>query len=473
MRGRPRRSHHRLAIATSLGLSLAGWTGIARSQAVTKEKPGVTAGKQPVTTGKQPVTTGKQPVTTGKQEPNEFHLTATVGERTNSNVFFEAGEPQGDYISTLVLALNVRRTSPRTEWSLNYRPILSHYLDFSELDSFSQAFDGGASYRLGERTRLLIRETFTLSRDPVIVALPQSGESPILTNTQKRWRNLSGFDFTQDLSRSLSWAGGVQYYANRFDDPGSTDNNGLIGDLSLTAVLGKEDTLTGSYTPGFVSFYSSEPTFAADPCATAIPDQLVVQTISQTQGSTAHQFGVGWTHSDARAWETEISLGSSLVDQQVRDYTRTIICQPGLIESESEETDDRGKNQRLFVGRAGLKKSFLRFDVDGGYQRRLTADTGADTVTVGDSLFANLNGRIGRQFTYGIGLDYSTRKSLGGAITAVDIVSEGVILRGDYAINEWCSLTAIANFREQINSGVAADTQSVDNYFIGVAFRIF
>jgi len=426
---------------------------------VTKEKPGVTA--------------GKQAVTTGTQEPDEFHLTATVGERTNSNVFFAAGEPQGDYISTLVLALSVRRHTPRTEWFLNYRPILSHYLDFSELDSFSQAFDGSATYRLTERSRLSIRETFTLSRDPVIVAVPQAGDSPILTNTQKRWRNLSGVDYSQELSRSLSWVGGVQYYANRFDDPGSTDNNGLIGTLSMSAIVGKEDTLTGLYSPGFVSFYSSEPTFAADPCATALPDQVVAQTISRTQGSTAHQFGVGWSHADTNPWGAEFALGSTLVDQQVRDYTRTVVCQPGQIESETTEENDRGRNQRLFVGRAGLRRAFLRIDLDGGYQRRLTADTGADTVTVGDSLYANLNGRIGRDFTYGIGLDYSTRKSLGGAITAVDIVSEGVALRGSYAINEWISLTALANFREQKNSGVDTDTQTVDNYFLGVVFRVF
>ena len=432
-------------MSLSLGLVLASGTGIARGQALA----------------------------VGTQGPDEFHLTATIGERNNSNVFFEAGEPQGDYVSTLVLDLNARRHSPRTVWSLTYRPILSHYLDFSELDSFSQAFDGSANYRLSERTKLTIREFFTLSRDPIIVAVPQTGDSPILTNTQKRWRNLSGVDLTQDLSRSLSWVGGVVYYANRFEDPGSTDNNGLIGRLELDAALGKEDSLMGLYSPGFVTFYNTDPAFDADPCGGAIPDQLVVQSVSQTQGSTAHQFGVGWTHADSRAWGADFSLGSSLVDQQVRNYTRTIICQPGQIESETNATNDRSRTSRLFVGRAGLRRTFLRFDLDGGYQRRLTADTGADTVTVGDSLYANLNARIGRQFTYGIGLDYGTRKSLGGATTAVDIVSEGVALRGAYAINEWCSLTALANFREQQNSGVAADTQNVRNYFLGMAFRIF
>jgi hypothetical protein len=166
-------------------------------------------------------------------------------------------------------------------------------------------------------------------------------------------------------------------------------------------------------------------------------------------------------------------LGTTLVDQQVRDYTRTVICQPGQIESEVNTEEDRSRSQRLYVGRAGLRRAFLRIDLDGGYQRRLTADTGADTVTVGDSLYANLNGRIGRNFTYGIGLDYSTRKSLEGATTAVDIVSEGVALRSGYAFNEWISLTALANFRRQQNSGVATDTQIVDNYFLGVAFRVF
>ena len=434
-----------MSMSLSLGLVLAGWTGISRGQALA----------------------------VGTQGPDEFHLTTTIGERTNSNVFFASGEPQGDYVSTLILELNARHTSPRTFWSLNYRPILSHYLDFSELDSFSQAFDGGANYRLSERARLTIRETFTLSRDPIIVAVPQAGDSPILTNTQRRWRNLSGMDFTQELSRSLSWTGGVQYYANRFEDPNFIDNNGLIGNVSLSGIVGKEDTLTGLSAPGFVSFYTSEPVFAADPCAAAIPDQVVAQTISQTRGSTAHQVGVGWTHADGNGWGTELSLGSSIVEQQVRDYTRTVVCQPGQIESETNQAADRSRNQRLFTGRAGLRRTFLRFDLDGGYQRRLTADTGADTVTVGDSLYANLNGRIGRQFTYGIGLDYSTRRSLGGATTAVDLVSEGVALRGSYAINEWCSLNAIANFREQQDSGAASDSTIVDNYFLGVTFRIF
>jgi hypothetical protein len=241
----------------------------------------------------------------------------------------------------------------------------------------------------------------------------------------------------------------------------------------MSALVGKEDTLTGLYSPGFVSFYSSEPTFAVDPCATALPDEVVAQTISKTQGSTAHQLGVGWVHADSSAWGVELAVGTTLVDQQVRDYTRTVICQPGQIESETDEENDRSGSQRLYVGRAGLRRAFLRIDLDGGYQRRLTADTGADTVTVGDSLYANLNGRIGRNFTYGMGVDYSTRKSLAGSITAVDIVSEGVALRGDYAINEWISLTALANFRQQENSGVAADTQTIENYFVGVAFRVF
>ncbi len=432
-------------MSLSLGLALAGGTGIVRGQALA----------------------------VGTQGPDEYHLTATIGERPNSNVFFSAGAPQSDYITTLALELNVRRHTPRTEWSLNYRPVLSHYLDFSELDSFSQAFYGAANYRLSERTSLQIREAFTLSRDPIIVATPETGDSPILTNTQKRWRNLSGVNFSQGLSRSLSWTGGVQYYANRFDDPDFTDNNGLIGNVSLTGVLGREDTLTGLYAPAFITFYSSEPAFNADPCAGAVADQLVTQTVSQTQGSTANQFGIGWDHSRAGAWSTELYVGSSLVDQQVRDYTRTIICQPGQIESETNETDERSRSQRLFIGRAGMRRSFLRFDLEGGYQRRLTADTGADTVTVGDSLYASFHSKIGRNFTYGIALDYSKWESLGGATTAVDIESEGLALSGGYSITEWCSLTALANFREQKNSGVAGDTQRVDNYFLGMTFRIF
>jgi hypothetical protein len=408
----------------------------------------------------------------GTQGPDQYHLTASVGERPNSNVFFTAGEPQSDYITTVALTLDIKRHSPRTEWALNYRPVMSHYLEFSELDSLSQAFNGAASYTLSERTKLEIRETFTLSRDPVIVATPETGESPILTNTQKRWRNQSGIDFSQALSRSLSWGTGVVYYANRFDDPFSTDNNGLIGRLALSGVVGKGNTLSGAYTPGFITFYSTDPTFDADPCATAVSGELVTQTRSRTQSSTAHQLGVGWIHTAGRAWEVDLSAGSSLVDQEVRDYTRTVVCQPGQIESMQFVTVDTNRSQRLYVGRAGVRRAFLRFDLSGGYSRRLTADTGADTLTVGDSAFLNLNGRIGRQFTYGVGLDYSTRKSLGGATTTVDIVSEGVVLRGGYAINDWCSLTTIANFRRQENSGVASDTQ-VDNYFVGMTFRIF
>ena len=425
---RPRRS-----LALPLGVVLVGWVGAARGQALT----------------------------VGSSGPDEFHLIATVGVRPNSNVLFESGNSQGDYITTIALGLNARRHSPRTDWSLNYRPILNHYMDFSELDHLSQAFNGGADYSLSPRSKMQIRETFTFSQDPIIVASPETGDSPILTNTQKRWRNLSDIGFARAVSPSISWSTGVTYYANRFEDTNATDNNGILGRLDLNVALGKHDTLTGAYTPGYVSFKSHEPAF--DPCD---PASTLPTTKTQTIHSTANQLGLGWTHATGRSWQTDLGLGSSLVDQQVRDFTQS--CP-----SDQIDTNDRSRTQRLFVGRAGLRGSFHRFDLIGGAQRRLTADTGADTVTVGNNFFLALNGKIGQQTTYGVALDYTTRKSLGGSTTLVDIASQGVTLRSGYAINDWCSLSAAVSLREQQNSESSANNQIVDNYFFGVSFKVF
>jgi len=440
---------------------------------------------------------GQTATTVGEQGPDEYHMTATLGMRNNSNVHFEEGSSQGDYISTLGLALWMRRHSPRTAWSLNYRPIFNHYLQFSELDSMSQAFDGNADYRLTERVRFQLRETFSLSRDPIIVATPQTGDSPVLTETDndKRWRNNSGMNLIQDLSPRLSWGIGGVYYANRYENPELSDNNGVIGSLNLNSSIGTNSFLSGTYSPGFVTFYpSGEPAFNPNPCTNAIPpDQTITEVVGQTEGSTAHQLGLSWRHAQggvrpsipdasepatttvslAGNWEVDVSAGASLVDQHERSFTRNTVCQAGqIVSATTEETGNIQENQKLFVGRAGLRRSFQHVDIDGAYQRRLTADTGADAVTVGDFVYANLGARVGRRFTYGLGVDYSTRKSLAGAATTVDITSEGVSLRGGVAVTDWFGLNAIADYRQQKNDG-DPDTQNVVNYFLGMTFRIF
>lgn len=437
---------------------------------------------------------GQTATAVGEEGPNEYHLTTTLGIRNNSNVRFETGSSEGDYIGTLGLALDLRRHSPRTSWTLNYRPVFNHYMQFSELDSLSQAFDGQGNYRLTERVKFQIRESFTYSRDPIIVATPQTGDSPVLTDTDKRWRNNAGMNLTQDLSSSLSWGAGAVYYANRYENPDLADNYGVIGSLSLNSAVGRSDYLSGTYAPGFINFDPpAEPSFDPDPCTNAIPpDQTITEVRGQTETSTAHQVGISWRHSPSGArpaiqdtsqpvvapatpgnWEVDLSVGAGVVDQQERSFTRNTVCQAGQIVSvQTSFQDDLHENQKLYVGRAGLRRSFQHVDIDGAYQRRLTADTGEDVVTVGDFLYANLGGRIGRRVTLGVGVDYSTRKSLAGATTPVDITSEGVSLRGGIAVNEWFGLNAIADYREQKNAG-DSDSQNVVNYFLGMTFRVF
>src|SRR5436309_4565025 len=241
-----------------------------------------------------------QALTVGSPGPNQFHLTATAGERANTNAFFEEGTPQGDYVSTFQLDLAARRQSPRTNWSLDYRPLLNHYLNFSELDSSSHALDAAANYTLTPRSRLALRELFSVSRDPVLVASPQTGDSPLLNNTFRRSRSSADIGFTRDMSRSISLVAGAQYGLNRFEDPNATDADAYAARLGLAGKVGRADTVTGTYSPGRLHL---EPPVPVIPLPTPEnPDPHV----AQGQGATSHELGVGWNHGTEATWTSEL-----------------------------------------------------------------------------------------------------------------------------------------------------------------------
>src|SRR5215467_13479557 len=68
-----------------------------------------------------PASPGAKP--TAHPPANELHLNLAMGERGTSNPTFapESQEYQGDYITDLRPDLAMRRKSPRTDWSLDYR----------------------------------------------------------------------------------------------------------------------------------------------------------------------------------------------------------------------------------------------------------------------------------------------------------------------------------------------------------------
>jgi hypothetical protein len=168
---------------------------------------------------------------------------------------------------------------------------------------------------------------------------------------------------------------------------------------------------------------------------------------------------MGWGHA-AEHWGTDLFVAYSLADQHQQDFDAS-----GVI-------DDRHDDNRLFTGRAALRRFFRRVALNGGYQRRLTADTGADVVTIGDSVFLDVNGNIGLHMTYGMTLDAGSRKSVGGS-SERDLDFEGATLRGGYAFTEWCSLSATAHVRKQVIHEPTPGTQRVDSYFVGLTFKIY
>ena len=384
---------------------------------------------------------------------NDFHALATLGERWNSNVHFEPedGSPESDYIGTLQLQLLTHRHSDRTSWGLNYRPLFSHYHENSDLDSLSHVFDADASYKLARRSTLTLQERFSQSEDPLIVtAPPESGDAAILTDTERRSRNLTGLDIDMDLSRSVALSVGALYGGNWFENPRATDSDFYVGRIGLSGKLGREDSLSGSYAYSVLNLDPPEPTFTVPP----IPGEVVTQNVD----TTSNELGLGWTHSVTR-WASDIYLGSSLADQHLLDYNAT-----GLI-------DDRHVTERLFTGRASLRRSFRHVALDSGVQRRLTADTGANIATVGDSAYLTIAGNAGRRTTYTLTLDAGNRKSIGG-ISENTLDYAGATFRFGYAFSQWCGLLAIAQGREQTIHRATDERQDVESYFLGLTFKI-
>src|SRR5262245_25581882 len=154
-----------LVCAGGAGLSLAQTPPPHNPQTPPQNPPGGTRPDLPQ--GERPGHLGER----GAPTPNEFHLDITAGARSSSNAFFDSedGTPQQDYVGTLVGDLSVRRTSPRTAWSMDYIPVVNRYQTFEELDSTSHSFNFAGRSRLGARGGLGLQEPYTMPNGPVVV----------------------------------------------------------------------------------------------------------------------------------------------------------------------------------------------------------------------------------------------------------------------------------------------------------------
>ena len=362
-----------------------------------------------------------------KPAPDRFDLSLALGERSTSNPAFQPDNqsPDGDYVSDLRADLAGARKTQRTDWSLHYRPFYTRYRVNDQFDTSNHALDWDGSYRLSRLTNLKLLERFSYSRDPIQVASPETGDSPVLTRQTKRWRNAADAGVDLGLSRSVSFLMGAFARVDRYQDPGLADTNTYTGRVGVLDHLGRQDRLATTYS------YS----------------RFLLNSDAASDVSS-HGLDVEWSHGAPGRTELGLSVGLAEVFQS-------------------------GARQNRFTGGASFHRPFRHADFVTGYRRSLSADTGVASVTLAQNAYAGFSGGLGRRVTLGLVADYGTRKSALTEGTDVDLSYAGGTVRGSVTLNERFSLTGEASRRRQNDAvGVGSDV-TADIYFLGLAFKIF
>ncbi len=358
--------------------------------------------------------------------PNQFDFYLAAGERWTSNPEFkpESESFEGDYISDLRANVSMLRKTERTDWSLQYTPFYTRYRETTRLNTYNHAFDYDGHYSVSRRFRVILAERFSYIRDPLhLVAVGEA--SPILTEEAfKRWWSQADAGVETDLSRSLTLDTGVASRVNRFEDPALTDSNTWAAHAGLLKQLGRNQTLTATYT--YALFLLS----------------------GDVSDFSSHTLEVGWGHAAPGRAEVHVSGGAS-------------------------EVLRGGEQQTWFSGSASYRQPFRRMDLTADFRQGLSADTGVASVNVYQNLTAGLSARIGRITTLGVTGDYGTRKSALTGETTVDLSYAGAVLRGGVAVNDWMTVAAEASRRKQRDAiGTAGDVM-VRGYYAGMIFKVF
>jgi hypothetical protein len=361
--------------------------------------------------------------------PGRLDLWVSAGRRYSSNPRFQGDleEFDPDSISELRADLSGGRTTDRTAWSLRYRPAYTRYRDREnqDLDTAVHALEADGSFLLSRRVKLGFLQRFVSTRDPGLVERPGTGETTVLTRQGRRWVDVSDASLEIGVSPLVSLVFGAGARIDRFEDPAFRGSDQWTGRAGAGRRVGRQDSILGSYT---FSRYQLGDDGSAD--------------------SDSHTLDATWTHGAPGTVELRFSGG----------WSRLV---------RADEHRDR------ITGSASLSKPFRRIRFASGYRRTLTADTGADSVTLAQGAYAGFSGRAGRRVDLGIFGDFGTRDSVLESGEEVRLRVAGASLRGDVTLHPRVVVRGEANRREQDDRTDANIDVTANTFFLGIVLQLF
>jgi hypothetical protein len=372
--------------------------------------------------------------------PNELGLSFSLGKRftNNAGLVAGAGGSDADSITDLRADLIARRSSPRTEWSARYDPFYTRYERHDQFDTTNHALEFNGRYLVTRNSRLSLLESFFYSRNPLQIGIAEpANEAIILTRETKRWRSFTDAAIDTSLSRSLILQVGASARFERLDLSPPVDINTYSGRLGVQKRVGRSDGI--SVTSSYSRF--------------AFP--LEGNADAEAQG-----MDVSWSHGAPALINGVVSVGAGLPVRT--DWSLSA----GLL----NVVQGRDRQNRLTAG-ASLHHAFRRLDFDSGYRRSLGADAGVATVTLAQSAYAGVSGRIGRLASLAVRGEYGTRDSLLGSGDRVALSYAGGAIQGAIAINPRLSVSAEARRRKQDVTAGSGEALTVDTLFLGLIFR--
>ncbi len=184
----------------------------------------------------------------GKAAADDFKLVPSieVKEEYNDNIFFDDGNEEEDFITTISPVLRLSNRTERLNTVLSVRFDGSMYSDNNDLNAIDQDYRGSLDYKLTAKTSVSANAGYKKDsrRDRDIEVIDEADATGLVQGDSTRIRRIGGFSFNSMLTETTAVNCSYSFSKDDFDDREDNDVRRHNVNLGFTHNLTFIDELT-------------------------------------------------------------------------------------------------------------------------------------------------------------------------------------------------------------------------------------
>ena len=208
----------------------------------------------------------------GKAAADDFNLIPSISikEEYNDNIFFDDGNEEEDFITTISPGLKLSNRTERLNAGLSARFDGISYFDNNDLNAIDQDYKGNLNYQLTPKTSVTADAGYKKDsrRDRDIEVIDEGTATGLVQSDSTRIRHNGGFSFNSMLNETTAVNCSYSFAKDDFDDRedndirmhnlnlGFTHNLTFIDELTVGRLnfgYGRYDYLDGEITRSFLT----------------------------------------------------------------------------------------------------------------------------------------------------------------------------------------------------------------------------